>query len=240
MFRRKPKPDLSEGLPSIHEMAGHLGIERRRALRVRYPRAACRRLPRFFVGATRLGVHDLSLGGCCALDPEIALGGKVGVKSALTAVWPDGEGEEIAIRIISRVDQRVHIQFLGLSPAREEQIRLAITCGARGQWLRQHRQPEGEGRILLAAREMWSSSYGDAVVIKDDVHLLAQITLFGVGYDLYRAARPVKRGSVPLSLDEIEDLALFLCNIPQPSDWLSALVAHIELLASTKDPEGAR
>lgn len=234
MFWRKTKSSIGEDDSSIQQLAGKLGIERRRAVRVRYPQVTPARLPRAFFNGAEIVLLDISVGGCCAHDAAETLGTRVGIKTEMSLVWNDGKTDTIRVRLVTKVDRRMHIQFLDLPPAREELIRNLIVPGARGHWVK-HNVAEAQN-VKLVAKEMWSSSYGDSVIIEEDVHRLAQISLSGINYRLFREAWPVKGAATPLSPSEVDDLALFLCNIPLPSDWLKALSTHVELLLREAKP----
>lgn len=236
MFGKKKSTSLGQDVSNLQELAGQLGVERRRAIRVRYPSIGGLRLPRLANGGAGIDLFDISTGGCCALDPAEILGTKVGIKSEVQLTWNDGKTETVGVRIVSRVDQRVHIQFLNLAASREEQIKSLIVTGARGQWVKMHHKDERTAQVHVQAKELWSSPYGDSVVICEDVHKLAQVTVYGIEHTFYREAWPVKTKDTPLSVAEVDDLSLFLCNIPAPSDWLLAIATHADLLV--RGPEG--
>ncbi|NJM10178.1 MAG: PilZ domain-containing protein [Bdellovibrionaceae bacterium] len=176
-----------------------------------------------------LKVHDISVGGCCLLDSTEILGPSVGNDVHLVLRWPDGP-VSVHGRIVSRVDHKRHIQFLNLPTARMEELKKAIAPAALGFNVRPTMKTVEHGPTIQA-REMWSSLQGDTVIIEDHVHRLAHITLNGIQFTLYKHAWPVKDVSTPLTRIELAHLILFLCNIPQPSELLSALIAHVETMS---------
>jgi len=126
MFKRKA--DWSDK-NTLHQ----LGIDRRLALRVKYPSPAGARLPKVYYSQPPIQVLDLSIGGCCLFT--------------------------------------VHGQSI-----------------------------------------------------------LAEITLQGATYTLYRDAWPTKGPQFRLSPIEISELALFVHNIPQPSEWVRSVSTDLSLL----------
>jgi len=233
MFWRKRKPQMDSQPTPLVQLAGRLGVERRYAVRIRYPQMDCQILPAIFFQNQPLKVHDISTGGCCLLDAQGLLGASVGNDVHLILRWPDGAAS-VHGRIVSRVDHKRHIQFLNMPKVRVDQLRQAIHPGSRGLNVRPMMKGVENGPVMQA-REMWSSLDGDSVIIEDHVHRLAQIILVGSQYTLYKHAWPVKDVSTPVTRNELAHLILFLCNIPQPSDLMSALVAHVETMA----PQGA-
>ncbi len=175
-------------------------------------------------------IHDISVGGCCLIDPHEAMGAQIGNEILLRMYWADGH-DDVRARLAARVDHRRHLQFLDLKQERVEQLKFLIEPGTRGSQVRQHAAEAAASGPVLQAREIWSSYHGDNVIIEDHVHRLAQIGLYGVQYSLYRNAWPVRDGNVPLSRQEVVNLILFLCNINQQSALLKELGAHLQLLS---------
>jgi hypothetical protein len=234
MFWRKRKPQIDAQIPApVNHLAGQLGVERRYAVRILYPQNYCTLLPTVYFNGSSLKVHDISVGGCCLLDPGEVLGASVGNDVHLVLRWKDG-GISVHGRIVSRVDHNRHIQFSNLPKARAEELKIAISFGTRAQTVRSSMETVEQGPALQA-REIWSSVHGDSVIIEDHIHRLAQITISGALYTLYKHAWPVKAVSTPLTRDELAGLIVFLCNIPQPTELLSALVAHVETMAPLTD-----
>lgn len=235
MFWRKRKPQFDVKSPSpVNQLAGQLGVERRFAVRIRYPQTDCELLPAVFFENQPLKVHDISYGGCCLLDPNEKLGPSVGNDVHLILRFPDGS-VSVHGRIVSRVDHKRHIQFLNLPKVRAQELKTAVEAGTQAQSLRSSLETVDQGPSLQA-REIWTSVHGDSVIIEDHIHRLSQIQISGVRYTLYKQAWPVKGVSDPLTPRELSRLVVFLCNIPQPSELLSALVAHVENMAPQVAP----
>lgn len=220
----------------VANLAGKLGVERRYAARIRYPHMDCPILPAMFFENCSLRVQDISVGGCCLIDPNEILGPTIGTDVHLILRWPDGSNS-VHGRIVSRVDDKRHIQFLNLPKLRAEELKSAISMGTKAQSVKASLETVDQGP-LLQAREIWTSAHTDSVVIEDHVHRLAQITIGGAHYILYKHAWPVKDVSTPLSRFELARLIVFLCNIPQPSELLSALIAHVETMAPPNENGG--
>lgn len=229
MFWSKRKAVVKHQSSELYQLADRLGVERRQNVRVRYPRIECKILPTVQFEDKKLRVHDISAGGCCLLDAEGWLGPSIGTDVHLVLRWPDGAAS-VHGRIVSRVDHRRHIQFLNLPAARAEQIKAAISPGIRALSMRPVIPPVEQGPSV-DAREMWSSIQGDTVIIEDHMHRLAQITLWGTQYTLYKHAWPVKGAATPLGRNELTELILFLSNIPVPSELLTALIGHMESMS---------
>ncbi len=228
MFWKKRTPQFNQPTSTLGRLANRLGVERRYSARIRYPKGPISILPQISFNNRRLEVRDISIGGCCLLDPNEFLGPAIGLDVHLILEWPDGP-VSVHSRIVSRVDHRRHIQFLNLPSSRLEQLRAAIVPGTYGLDLRPVCDGTSDGPVMQA-REVWSSLKGDAVIIEDDLQRLAQITIAGRNYIIFKEAWPAKAPSLPLTQNEFAELILFLSNIPQPSDLLEAFIAHLENL----------
>ncbi len=238
MFWRKRRPKLDADRPApVNELAGRLGVERRYAARIRCPQVLCPILPSAFFQGVPLKIHDISIGGCCLLDPNQVLGPSVGTDVHLVLRWPDG-GVSVHGRIVSRVDNKRHLQFLNLPKARAEALKTAIVFGTKAQSLRSALATVDQGPSLQA-REIWSSVHGDSVIIEDHVHRLAQISIADAHYTFYKHAWPVNAAGAPLTRTELAGLVVFLCNIPQPTELLQALISHVENMSIVDGKEGS-
>lgn len=238
MFWRKRKLNLDANRPApVNELAGRLGVERRYAARILCPQVICPILPSAFFQGLPLKIHDISIGGCCLLDPNEVLGPSVGNDVHFVLRWPDG-GVSVHGRIVSRVDDKRHVQFLNLPKARAEALRTAIAYGTKAQSLRSALESVDQGPSLQA-REIWSSVHGDSVIIEDHVHRLAQISITDGHFTFYKQAWPVNATGTPLTHMELAGLTVFLCNIPQPTELLQALIAHVENMSMVDGAEGS-
>src|SRR5689334_11825069 len=103
MFWRKRKPHEIKATQSLLQIVTRLGVERRSNVRVRYPNVAFNKLPEIFYSNYKFKVKDVSVGGCCLLDPEQVLGPQVGHDVELEMHWPTGI-EKVKARIVARVD----------------------------------------------------------------------------------------------------------------------------------------
>lgn len=227
MFWRKRKTDTLKEGPSLLALATKLGVERRFAVRVRYPQSArvCR-LPEIYFADKILQVHDISTGGCCLLDPQQHLGPSIGTDIELNIHWLTGV-DKIRARIISRVDHRRHIQFLNLSTNRQNQLTRSMNAGVFGLSMSRHASSVELGPTIQAS-ELWSSAYSDSVVLENDVHRLAQIYLQGEQFVIFREAWPNKVPGGKCSRTDFEKLVLFLANIPSPTQGLKDLLTNLE------------
>lgn len=229
MFWRKRKPHHQvHAKVSVTQLATWLGVERRYAVRIRSPHVPVSLIPTVSFADHALKVHDISVGGCCLIDTNEVLGASVGNDVHLILSWPDGS-VSVHGRIVTRVDDKRHIQFLNLPVARLAQIKAAVEVGTRAQSLRASLETVEKGPTL-AAREIWSSVHGDSVIIEDDIHRIARITFQRREYIFYKQAWPVKESNVPLTPEELGTLIVFLRNVKQPTDLFDALTAHIEAM----------
>lgn len=225
MFWRKRKPHEMKSSPSLIQIAAKLGIERRANVRVKYPETQLSKLPEVYYSDYHFRVNDISVGGCCLLDPEEVLGPQVGHDVELTVHWPTGI-EQVKARIVSRVDARRHIQFMNLSKSRQNFLMKSMTSGIRGQGLNNHGF-SNRSNVSVEAVELWSSHFGDSVVIENGVHRLAQIELQSEQYHIFRDAWPQKNPGGKCSKNEFEQLILFLSNAPLPTPPLKDLIAKL-------------
>lgn len=236
MFWRKRKPDIIDSPSDLLGLAERLGVERRLNVRVRYPRGArlCK-LPGVRFQGSDLRVQDISVGGCCILDPYEILGSEIGQDIELEMRWMTGD-EKVRARIVARVDHRRHIQFNELSAQRQNQLRKYMVSGVRGASLRKHLNPDPSGPGLAAA-EIWSSLHGDTVTLENDLHRMAQVHLNAESFLFLKESWPIKESNSQMcSKIEFEQIILFLANIPYPSEKLSALMTSCEELLDRGRP----
>jgi len=226
MFWRKRKPQEIPPLQTLVQLASRLGVERRVNVRIRYPACILSKLPEVFFADTKLKIVDISVGGCCLLDPSEVLGPQVGNEIQMNIHWPTGL-ERVNARIVSRVEHRRHIQFLNLSRSRQNFLTKAMTPGVRAQRVHRHNLPINDA-VEIEALEMWSSALGDSVTIENGVHRIAQVQLQNEVFHIFRDAWPQKLPSGKCSKADFEQIILFLCNIPLPSRALEKLRATIE------------
>lgn len=229
MFRRKAKPHFNSKPSALTDLARKVGVERRLHVRVLYPEAYCSLLPEVAYNGGPLRVHDISVGGCCLLDPLELMGPNVGTDLVLHLKWADGPAR-VHCRLVARVDHKRHIQFMDLEAGRADRIRAGIISGTHGHSMKVISGDENDGPTLEAS-EVWSSLGGDTVIIESHVHRLARIHFQKKEYVMYREAWPIKNAATPVSRTEMDQLILFLCNIPQPSDLLKELIEHTCLMS---------
>lgn len=216
-------------MSDLFDLVGRLGVERRHAVRVRFPAQECHIHPMIEHGGTSLKIHDISIGGCCLFDPMDVMGANVGHEILLDMHWAD-QRETTRARVVASVEQKRHIQFLNLPQTRIEQLRFLIEPGNRGTSVRIH-SGDKENGPELKAQEIWSSFNGDHVTIEDHTDRLGQIGLFGAEYTVFRNAWPVRDGRTPLSRQEAIAIILFICNINQPSRLLNEFLGHLQRLS---------
>lgn len=234
MFWRKAKPQVNIAPTPLGDLVRRVGVERRQHLRVLLPQATCAILPQASFEGAPLNMHDISVGGCCLLDPSEILGPNVGNDLQLGLLWHDGYFK-VHARIVARVDHKRHIQFLDLAADRADLIRSGIVSGALAQAVMQNAQFPDDGPVL-EAREVWSSLNGDSVILEDHFHRLARVMLQETEIALYRDAWPMKDGAKPISRLEMDHLLLFLCNIPLPSKPLQELTAQVCVVSQGRGP----
>jgi hypothetical protein len=214
-WNRKKKPQVTEG-PTLQALATKLGVERRFHVRVEYPpQVNVCRLPDIFFEGNKLKVQNISVGGCCLLDPYHVMGAKIGHDIELVVHWAT-VAETVKARIISGVDDRRHIQFLDLGARRQNQLRKSLVFGVRGSSMIRHAQASELGPTIQAV-ELWSSPHLDSVVLENDIHRIAQIYVNGEQFMIYREAWPSKSPQGKCGRAEFEQIILFIANIPQPS-----------------------
>lgn len=231
MFWRKRKSQEIKTSPSLLQLATKLGVERRLNVRMRYPDSAqLSRLPEVYYHDSKLRVIDISVGGCCILDPKLLLGAEVGHDIELNIHWPTGV-EKVKARIVSRVDHRRHIQFMDLSRSRQNYLNKAMATGIRGQNLRRHGF-QHKGRVIVEAAELWSSPLGDSIILESGVHRLAQLQVQNEQYFIFKDAWPQKVPGGKCAKAEFEQLILFLCNVATPSPMLKDMLVMLEKLWS--------
>lgn len=218
----------------VSRLARRLGVERRYSPRVICPKIPTALLPSIAYEGKSIQAHNISIGGLCLLDPNEYLGPAIGHDVNLILRWFDGSAVSVHSRIISRVDHRRHIQFLNLPQERMKLIEQAIQPGVLGEGMRVIYNGDADGPVMQA-REAWSSLKGDTLIIEDDVHRLAQVTLNGESYTLFKESWPQK-DQKPLTDFEFAELILFLINIPQPTDLLEAFIGHVEEMAMRGKP----
>jgi hypothetical protein len=228
MFWNKKKPTHIDGASEILELASRLGIERRQNVRIRYsPKVNVCKLPRVAFGGIFLPVQDISVGGCCLLDVDDLLGTHIGKEVELEMHWMTAV-ERVRVKIVSSVHERRHIQFISMRKSRENLLRRLMFSGVRGLSVWRHSPTVDDGPVLVAD-ELWSSFHGDSVTLETDVHLNATIFFCNTKYSVYKNSWPTKNESSPCTKPEIEQLILFLSNIPSPS--LGLLKIRDDLLA---------
>jgi len=228
MFWRKKKPHLEVSPSDLLSLASRLGVERRLNVRVRYPNHVhvCK-LPEISFAGHKFQVLDISVGGCCLLDPTEVLGPTIGTNLELELNWTTGS-ELIDARIASRVDQRRHIQFLNLGEKRQDLLKKYMAYGIRGSALRCH-GTSNDSSLQLMAAELWSSLQGDSIIVERDMHRLAQIKIGDDQFMIFKEAWPARaNGQGTCSKIELEQIILFLANIPQISKPLSAMLTSLE------------
>lgn len=227
MFKRKPTPE-QQAISLVQSYANKLGIERRLSVRVRFPTQFLTSLPSVFYGPNAVTVHDLSVGGCCLLDDADHMGPNAGNDIELRMIWPASE-KTVRARIVSRVHNRRHIQFLDISPDIVASIRAAIAPGVLGITVTPliDRPPGG---IPIYAREVWTSLNGECLSLLDDIHVAAELHLDGRDYKFLRNAWPVKADGQPASPLEVENILIFIENISRPSAALKELKAQLQTI----------
>ncbi|MGE4130060.1 MAG: PilZ domain-containing protein [Bdellovibrionales bacterium] len=223
--KRKNQPD-DTSISMVLKYASQLGIERRQSIRVRYPTQKLSILPRIFYSGVPLSVADLSRGGCCLLDREGRLGPGAGQEIDLRLVWPHGE-TPVRSRVVSRVENRRHIQFLDLPKEMAELIQQAILPGVDAQSLRPSMTESH--RLDVKAEEIWTSLTGDSLVFFRDVLHVADLSRSGDLVTFQQESWPVDHRGKPLSTVETEKVLIYLANIQRPSLKVTELQSQLLL-----------
>lgn len=226
MFWRRKSEVPKNSVFTVNEHAAKLGIERRLHVRVRYPLRALTTLPQASYQGRTLFVFDISAGGLCLLDPEDHLGPDAGQKVELTLRWPKIE-RRVSCRLVSRVHDRRHIQFLDLESERAESIKRAIDDGVRGLAMKPVIVPVATRTPALAARELWNSVHGDSLSFFDDIHLLADATVNGKSFRIHKESWPAGAEGKAATVEDVEGLLLFLANLPNPSPAVKNLLSQL-------------
>jgi len=219
----------------IANMAKNLGLERRLNYRVRYPdRGAIGELPWVTFAGHSFKIQNISIGGCCILDPDEVLGPAVGQTLTLSFHWKK-DSHDVQSRIVSRVDSRRHVQFLNMSQKNQERIRKHIEPAVRGGALRRV-DSGGNANLRMEANELWISLVEDSMTLFDHPHLAGSILYRGQDYLCYRNAFPVfgnDRKRI-VSPELYEDLILFLANVPNPTPALRKFAAELCLVGQER------
>lgn len=229
MFKRKRSPE-ENAISLVQNYAHQLGIERRQSVRVRYPEPYLSRLPSVFFGEHKLQVHDMSVGGCCLMDPREYLGPNAGNEVELRLIWPEGE-KNIRARIVAYVHVRRHVQFLDMAPDLIQVIKDALAPGVLGLTMKPLIEPDRH-HLALHASEVWTSLNGETLSFLDDIHIAAELHLDGKDYRFARDSWPVTPANQPATPKEFENILVFLENVPQPSAAVIALKNQLHTLYS--------
>jgi hypothetical protein len=222
--RKKAQPD--ETVSMVQAYASKLGIERRRTVRIQYPGFSLASLPAIYYGPHLMKVFDLSVGGVGLLDEENRMGSDTGNTIELKLVWPDCT-RTVRCKLVARVHDRRHIQFLDLAEERVEALRRAIAPGALGQAMKSVLKTENSA-VELAAKEVWSSLSGDSLVLTLDVHKQADLHINGRDFKIMKSAWPLNANGKPASSAEFEEILIFLTNIFHPSTGVSILKSQLQ------------
>jgi hypothetical protein len=227
-WRRRKSKNWLDQANSIFKMAARLSVDARREVRVTYPAfASVCRLPQALFNEQRLTLKNISGGGCCILDPDGFLGDGLPTEFELTLEWTTGQ-EDVRARMVSRVDQRRHIEFLDLSPQRKNSLKKSMVMGIRGLEMHSSVAAQEHGPRIQAS-EIWTSLQGDTLTFDKASTVLVQVQ--DVEYQIVEDQWPLLRAKgVKCSRLEVEQLILFVCNIPAPSDRLRRLQIDLERL----------
>ena len=225
MFNRGKGRASTLEQPSIQQLAKKLGIERRLSPRVRYPLTNLELLPSVHSDKFSLRIQDLSMGGCCLIDPKEVLGPSIGNDIRLQIRW-ENQISDIDARVVSRVDHRRHIQFLNLSNGWQKRIRSTIEPGVRGASLRMAVNATAVGPTL-DAKEVWSAATGDCLILCSEVHRRASFNICGGIYNLFYEAWPTNKDGQSINRGEFEALLLFLVNVVQPTQLIKEMIQDL-------------
>lgn len=216
------------------ELASTVGLEKRQNFRIVYPaRGALAELPRATFAGHNMKIGDMSIGGCCILDPEEILGPDVGQEITLSLHW-EKDSQDVRCRIVSRVDSRRHIQFINANEKILSRIRKHIEPAYRGSTLR--RVDTNTSRLTIEACEIWVSVLEDSVTLFDHPHMLGSVLYRTQDYLFYKRSFPVfgnDRKRV-VAGEFYDTLVLFLANIPNPSPTLNQFLAELCLMGSDR------
>lgn len=226
MFSRWFKKNERAETQGVQDLAKKLGIERRLNVRVRSPLVPLDLLPRIRSGSKTLRLHDLSIGGCCLVDYDEVLGPSVGTEVQLNLEWCN-KVTPVRSRIISRVDHKRHIQFTDLPSEMVPRIRRAMESGVRGSTVRPNLPATFQGPTL-EAQEVWISSQGDSLTFRSDLLVRAEFSIQDLLFKVYVEAWPSDKNGKPVDREQLEDILLFLVNIPTPSRLVKELLEDLE------------
>lgn len=228
MFWKRKSRKIENSKQTLQQLALRLGVERRQHQRIRYSRSHLGILPSISFNQHAIPVHDLSVGGCCLIDGDGHLGVKIGTEVSLQLNLGNVV-HNVRSRIVSSVDMRRHIQFLDLTPEVAKELANNIQFGIWGLSLRKvaHNEKSNDN-LTVSAEEIWTSLLGHNVVIENQIHRQAQITLSNQVFHIYKEAWPVFPNKKPISKLDLERLILFLNNIPYSTPHLSALLQQLE------------
>lgn len=209
-------------------LAAAVGIERRQNFRITYaPGGAIGNLPSLTFMGNNLRIENISMGGCCLLDGEEVLGPAVGQDVTLSLHWVK-DSQDVRCRIVSRVHQKRHIQFLNLSDRNRERVRHHFEPAYRGSVLRRV-DSSSSPNMKLEACEIWVSNMEDAVTLFDHPHLRGSVLYRGVDYFCYRGSIPVFGSNRQRIVSEatFENVILMLSNVANASQELKGLLGEL-------------
>ncbi|MGE0527019.1 MAG: PilZ domain-containing protein [Bdellovibrionales bacterium] len=208
----------------VHALAMRLGVWHRRHPRLFYPDTSVDLLPTIEFREQPLKVVDISVGGCCLLDPEEHLGPRVGQEAILNLKWRDAENIPVRARLVSRVDHRRHFQFLDLPMHSAFTLNSVASVAVRAHSVRRSQSPAESGPTLLA-REIWCSARGDGVALLDHAQEMAIVNFANHRIHVWREKWPMTEDGKKFGRVQMGELLVFLANIPCPGVALRELSA---------------
>ena len=219
--------------PSLQTLARNLGHERRKHARVAYPARTTATLPSIRFQDQGIRIHDISEGGVCLLDEKDILGSNVGNEVLLHMLWHKDDSEPVRSRIVARGAHRRHIQFLDFSEKSAKRLREAMRAGLAAHGMNQALAPMAFGGPLIEALELWHAPTGETLVLREDVHRLAELRCLGHDYILFKRSWPKRADNLSQSIpvEEFFALILFVSNIPTPTPLVKNLLAELESVA---------
>jgi hypothetical protein len=222
------------GYVEPYEIVKTLGLERRNNFRIGYPeRGAIGDLPTMTYAGNVLHIKNVSIGGCCILDPDEVLGTAVGNEISVKVDWAN-ESHHVRSRIVSRVENQRHLQFLDMSEKNQKRIGNYIEPAFRGGALR--RVESGSGSLKVEACEIWVSALEDSITIFDHPQLLGSCLLNKQEFLCYRHTMPVygNNRDNPVPPEVYEYLVLYVTNVAKPSPAMQKFSQELCLIGQER------
>lgn len=216
--------------PSIQQMASFSGVNRRKNIRVIYPRQEmAEKLPRIRYKGQEFPVQDISIGGACLIHRRTESEYIAGSDVILTLSWTDAEFL-VPSQIVGLSFERIHIHFASLPPDVESRLNLSVKPGIIGNTFKKA-SVESNERITVSAKEIWIGNCGESLVFHKGVDDFTELFIFDLQFR-FRNGRP--EGSSIIDPAICSDILICLANINSPSERIQNFINEFETYLCSK------